>query len=167
MSVDLIATVPGPIALTALLRTAHDVLGTLPAALAPPALTVAAPPGTLLGERLSAHSLDLIADGYRERTSLLLLAHRPEDPVELSASPTRTCVGVVLAAAIALAAAIEGHGEFIAEIPLLPAPITDPHRFIERTRLHDPGEDFATQCEKYLRGLPNLKGRPTTRRLAP
>lgn len=94
----------------------------------------------------------------------LMVIDRSEDvtePVSGVFSPTRTCVGVVVATALALAAAVQGAGEFIDdEIKMLRPPVTDPRRVIERTRLPGRETDFAGRCERYLRQYPQLDGWP-------
>ncbi|MFF5361923.1 hypothetical protein ACFY4I_21395 [Streptomyces scabiei] len=88
------------------------------------------------------------ADGQRE-------------PVEAVFSPSRTCVGVVTASALALAVADLGGGEFVdAEIRMLPSREPHPRRMIERTRLPDRGDDFAARCERFVRQFARLNGWP-------
>ncbi|MFF6783346.1 hypothetical protein [Streptomyces sp. NPDC012510] len=88
------------------------------------------------------------------------------EPVEAVFSPSRTCVGVVTATALALAAGSLGDGEFIdAEISMLRQPEPDPTRMIELTRLPDRGDDFAARCERFMRQFPRLNGWPRDVRL--
>jgi hypothetical protein len=113
---------------------------------------------------------ELDVAGFEERTWIMLFDFHYEDgeceggwPVQALASPTRSCVGVVVAAGFALAAAIEGRGEFTDETRMLRPPVDGPRRFIEQTRLREPGDDFAAQCEKFLRQFPDLGGWPPDR----
>lgn len=90
---------------------------------------------------------------------------RDEDPrIEAVVSPTRTCVGVVLATAVALGAAVAGGGEFVdMEIVMLDGVAWDPDRFIELARLPDGIGDFAARCEQFMRQFPQLGGWPRDR----
>lgn len=84
-----------------------------------------------------------------------------EDVVEAVFSPTRTCVGVVLATALSLAAAHHGRGEFLdREIGMLEPDESDPEAVLARTKLTEPGSDFAAQCERYMRQFTRLNGWP-------
>jgi hypothetical protein len=59
-------------------------------------------------------------------------------PIEAVVSPTRTCVGVVVATAVALGAAIASGGRFVdTEIGMLGRHEWDPARFIDRARLRN------------------------------
>ncbi|MDX3612537.1 hypothetical protein OG920_45270 [Streptomyces europaeiscabiei] len=94
--------------------------------------------------------------------------HEKRGPVEAVFSPTRTCVGVVTAAALALAVGSLGDGEFIdAEVSLLQAPESNPARMIELTRLPDRGDDFGARCERFMRQFARLNGWPRDVRLPP
>jgi hypothetical protein len=76
-------------------------------------------------------------------------------------SPHRTCVGVMMATALALAAASCGGGAFVDDqIRMLEPAVTQPDRVIELTRSPDRGTDFARRCERYLRQFPRLQGWP-------
>ncbi|MDX3639935.1 hypothetical protein [Streptomyces sp. MB09-02B] len=90
------------------------------------------------------------------------------EPVDAVFTPTRTCVGVVTATALALAAGSLGGGEFVdAEIRMLESPEPDPARMIESTRLPDRGDDLAARCERYMRQFTRLNGWPREVRLPP
>jgi hypothetical protein len=79
-------------------------------------------------------------------------------------SPNRTCVGVVLATSLALAAALRSNGDYVDdEIRMLRPPVRDPVEVIGRTRLSGVGNDFAARCEQYLRQFPGLGGWPPDR----
>lgn len=79
-------------------------------------------------------------------------------------SPYRTCVGVAVANALALAVAQLADGEYLdEEIRMLRPQVHDPGEVINHSRLPEPGSDFAAQCEKYLRQFPDLNGWPRTR----
>ncbi|MEU5200561.1 hypothetical protein AB0G86_42055 [Streptomyces scabiei] len=94
------------------------------------------------------HEGHVAADGQRE-------------PVEAVFSPSRTCVAVVTATALAPAVADLGGGEFVdAEIRMLPSREPHPGRMIERTRLPDRGDDFAARCARFMRQFARLNGRP-------
>ncbi|GAB2828779.1 hypothetical protein GCM10027176_36220 [Actinoallomurus bryophytorum] len=105
--------------------------------------------------------------GFSERTQVMLIDHHmgeEDSPVEAVVSPTRTCVGVVLATGFGLAAAIIGQGEIVDdEVGMLRPPIEDPLTFIERTRLAGRQGDFALQCERFMRQFPHLSGWPPDR----
>ncbi|MEE1758746.1 hypothetical protein [Streptomyces sp. SP18BB07] len=89
------------------------------------------------------------------------------EPVHAVFSPTRTCVGVVTATALALAAGSLGGGEFGAEISMLESAESDPARMIELTRLRDRGDDFPARCERFMRQFTRLNGWPRDVRLPP
>jgi hypothetical protein len=94
----------------------------------------------------------------------LTRVQRPEPSVQAVVSPTRTCVGVVLATAVALGAAIAAGGEFVdLEIVMLDGVVWDPTRFIERARLSDGIGDLASRCEQFMRQFPRLEGWPKDR----
>lgn len=79
-------------------------------------------------------------------------------------SPYRTCVGVAVAAGLALAAAQLAHGEYLdEEIRMLRPGVHEPSQVINRTRLPEGNSDFAAQCERYLRQFPDLNGWPQVR----
>jgi hypothetical protein len=125
-------------------------------------------------EGVGTRFFEMDAAGFSERTLVMLSdTHMAEwaeedDPVEAVVSPSRTCVGVVLAIGLGLAAAITGQGEIVHdEIHMLRPPIEDPVTFIERTRLAKPGEDFAHQCERFMRQFPLLNNWPGDRRIVP
>jgi len=79
-------------------------------------------------------------------------------------APYRTCVGVGVAVALGLATARLGHGQYIDEqIKMVSPTENDPEDIIHRTRLSGKGEDFAVQCEKYVRQFRHLNGWPQDR----
>lgn len=117
---------------------------------------------------------EMDAAGFSERAWVMLsdqhLAEWAEEdsPVRAVVSPMRTCVGAVLAIGFGLATAITSQGDIIDdEIGMLRPPIEDPVTFIERTRLAEPGEDFAHQCERFMRQFPHLNNWPPARRILP
>ena len=127
----------------------------------------------LLGPPLerSSASFDFGLRGYHDFVRLMVFDHcDPLDPggednhvdaVDACFMPQRTCVGVLLATALALAAATRGDGEFVdIEISMLEPPVGDPVRVIELTKLPDAGDDFETRCVRYMRQFPNLDGWP-------
>lgn len=135
---------------------------------------VQGPPGEGPDER----DVDFYAAGSRDMVRLMMFdphehldheaPYEKREPVEAVFSPTRTCVGVVTAAALALAAASLGDGEFVdTEVPLLQQPERDPVRMIELTRLPDRGDDFAARCERFMRQFARLNGWPRDVRLPP
>ncbi|MEV5765473.1 hypothetical protein AB0L34_13010 [Micromonospora sp. NPDC052213] len=79
-------------------------------------------------------------------------------------TPYRTCVGVAVAVSLALATARLAHGQYVDEqIGMVTPAENEPDAIIDRTRLSDAGEDFAAQCEKYLRQFRHLNGWPRDR----
>lgn len=83
---------------------------------------------------------------------------------EAAFSPYRTCVGVVVATGLALAAARVADGEYVdEEIAVLTPPVREPDRFVDRTRLTGGSGDFAARCEEYLRQFPALRDWPADR----
>jgi hypothetical protein len=87
-----------------------------------------------------------------------------EPRIEAIVSPARTCVGVVLATAIALGAASASGGDFIdMEIVMLDEVSWDPAEFTELARLTDGAGDFAARCEQFMRQFPRLNGWPKIR----
>jgi len=76
----------------------------------------------------------------------------------------RTCVGVALATGLAVATARLAAGRYVDEqIGMLTGAEHEPDHVIRRTRLSERGDDFALQCEKYLRQFPHLNGWPEAR----
>jgi hypothetical protein len=76
-------------------------------------------------------------------------------------SPYRTCVGVVLATALALATAEHGQGDFFdEEIRMLRPPATSPAQFVESTRLRPSSGHLPELCERYMRQFGHLGGWP-------
>lgn len=73
--------------------------------------------------------------------------------------PDRTCVGVAVAAAITLAAAIRGGGQ-IDECQLDLFPVVDPHAATRALRLPDAGTGFVDQCVRFVRAIDALNGWP-------
>ncbi|MFM9588115.1 hypothetical protein ACKI1J_01255 [Streptomyces scabiei] len=138
----------------------------------------------LIGERVRGcddetageRDLGFLVAGYEDIVRLLVFdpgempgheghvaADGQHEPVEAIFSPSRTCVGVVTATALALAAADLGGGEFVdAEIRMLPSREPHPGRMIERTQLRDRGDDFAARCERFVRQFARLNGWPRT-----
>ena len=87
-----------------------------------------------------------------------------EPRIEAVVSPARTCVGVVLATAIALGAASASGGNFIdMEIVMLDGVSWDPARFIELAHLTHGAGDLEARCEQFMRQFPRLNGWPKIR----
>ena len=135
---------------------------------------VPGPPGEGSGER----DVDFYVAGSMDMVRLMVFGphehpdqeapHEKREPVEAVFSPTRTCVGIVTAVALALAAGSLGDGEFVdTEVSLLREPESDPARMIELTRLPDRGDDFAARCERFMRQFARLNGWPRDVRLPP
>lgn len=196
MSVDLVATMPRPVALDVLVAAAREAMADLLCLPAAPVMTVFADRRydqghrTDPGRRLSAADLaaqlvggPVPAPRARRPSSRhfkfevgetgdgahLMVADfselpgigAPGDEVEAVFSPTRTCAGVVVASALALAAARHSDGIFIdAEIRMLDPMEIVPEIVITRTALAERGTDFATQCERYMRQFGRLNGWP-------
>lgn len=81
--------------------------------------------------------------------------------VEAICSPYRTCVGVVVATAVALAAAECGGGAFVdIEVAMLRPPVEDPREAVASMRLTDPGTGFVSQCARFMRQFEHLNGWP-------
>ena len=78
-------------------------------------------------------------------------------------SPSRTCVGVALASGLALATARLAEGRYIDEQIGMIGGQHDPDQVISRTRLPGSGDDFAIQCERYLRQFSHLNCWPEDR----
>jgi hypothetical protein len=79
-------------------------------------------------------------------------------------TPYRTCVGVAVAVSLALATAGLAGGRYVDEQIGMVTPAEDePDEVINRTRLAERGQDFAFQCERYLRQFPHLNGWPRDR----
>ncbi|MDX3520087.1 hypothetical protein [Streptomyces scabiei] len=132
-------------------------------------------------ERTGARDLDFLVAGYEDIVRLLVFdpdevpaqeghvaADGQREPVEAVFSPSRTCVGVVTATALALAVADLGGGEFVdAEIRMLPSREPHPGRMIERTGLPDRGDDFTARCARFMRQFARLNDWPRTVRQPP
>jgi hypothetical protein len=131
---------------------------------------------TMIGERIplvdgkTAGSVTFEVDlvGGKDRAYVMVIdlagVQGMEPCIEAVVSPTRTCVGVVLATAIALGAASASGGEFVdVEIVMLDGVAWDPARFIELARLADGAGDFEARCEQFMRQFPGLNGWPKDR----
>jgi hypothetical protein len=182
MSVDHFATLPRPVSLAAVVDSARATLTELLALAAPPDLSVthsvideqraAIRPGRplLVAElhdvvfgRPGGDQDVLITAGGEDAAWLMDGEFHPhgEEGMVLSVSPSRTCVGVALATAVALAAALVSGGDFIdGEIRMLRPAVRDPRSVVDRTRLTSSSPDLASAAEKYLRQFPHLGGWP-------
>lgn len=180
MSVDLCATVQEPISLATVVSAADAAMRNLLHLESVPAITVFAAPryehgrriclgqlcsvealaGDMIGGEMSAGNYDF---HLAEHADLARFFVAPDDGmVDAVFSPTRTCVGVVLATALGLAAADHGCGEFLdLEIRMLDPIVSEPTIFAHSTRLKEPGTDFDLQCERYLRQFTRLDGWPS------
>ncbi|MEV7553117.1 hypothetical protein AB0N89_26200 [Amycolatopsis sp. NPDC089917] len=111
--------------------------------------------------------IDVPATG--DGVSLMVIDHRHEQFGEYRHrcavfSPDRTCVGVVVATGLALAAARLARGEYLdEEIRMVRPGLTEPDQVVDQTRLAEGGSDFAARCETYLRQFPGLGGWPRDR----
>ncbi len=182
MSVDLVATLPRPVSLAAIVDSARTTLAELLALATPPALLVThfaldeRGPAVRPGRQLTGAELHDVtfgipgAEGHVQITVggedaawLMEGEHHPhgEEGMVLTVSPSRTCVGVTVATGIALAAALVSGGDFISEIRMLRPPVLDPRSVIARTRLTSSSPDLAAATEKYLRQFPHMGGWPT------
>jgi len=82
--------------------------------------------------------------------------HLPEPElrhgIRIVFSPTRTPVGVALATAAALAAAVSGQGELLDyDVNFVLPHITDPGRFIAAMKLTSESPDFSQACLQWVR----------------
>lgn len=192
MAVDVVARVGGPFSAAGLVVTARRLMAELLGGGQIPELAVFVGRRYQQGERLTAGrrlsrreldmlvvGADLTNDGFCRSGSWLevevgvtgdgawchFMAF-PEDDgpdrLEFICSPYRTCVGVVTAVSVALAAAVCGGGELdeSSDLTLLNPHIGDPERAVEAMRLTEPGEDFADQCVRFMRQFDGLKGWP-------
>jgi hypothetical protein len=188
MSADLVAHLRTPFTLAALITTADEILAELLGGWPGPALTVHTgrryTQGKRVadGRRLSASELEstivnadlealyeITVDDLEDGTWFSVVTFfddpddldEPEERVEAICSPHRTCVGVVIATSVALAAAQCGNGEFIdIEIALLRPPVHDPRSAIAAMRLSDPGTDLLARCTAFIRQFEQLNGWP-------
>lgn len=179
MSVDLCATVPEPISLATVLAAANTAMRELLSLESAPAIAVFAAPryeqgrrvhpglpcsaeilaNDTIGGRMSAEQYDFRLTGRADLARFVV--EQDDGMVDAVFSPTRTCVGVVLATALSLAAADHGCGEFLdLEIRMIDPPESEPTIFTERTRLKERGADFDSQCERYIRQFTRLDGWP-------
>ncbi|MBM0255984.1 hypothetical protein [Micromonospora sp. 4G55] len=191
MSIDLEASVLRPVPLADVLTAARSTLAELLGMDAIPELSVVVDRryergrrvgvgrrldeaqllSTTIGDPIEAHSngstgsihYEIDISGCNDGVWLMVIDHASEAGGEVEAvfSPHRTCVGVVVATAMALAIADLTGGKFIDEqIQMLRPGHTDPRHVVTVTRLpHEPG-DFAQRCERYLRQFPHLGGWP-------
>ena len=194
MSVDLVATLEKPVTLDAVLQSGRQVLADLLGVAAPELvvvvdreyrqgvrlgggrqLAVAELRETVIGHRIPAadngfaesihFEIDIPATG--DGVFLMMIDYQgdgPDDELHAVFSPYRTCVGVAVAAGLALTTARLGHGRYVdEEIGMITPSENDPDDVIDRTRLSEAGEDFAVQCEKYVRQFRHLNGWPRNR----
>jgi hypothetical protein len=122
----------------------------------------------LLGTRLGSYDYDVMLEGLVERSSILVIGLPGRTlptrggTVDVLVSPTRTCVGLVMTIALALAIALESQGEFDdGEVMLLgrPGP-RDPRIFIDTTQATWQPTDFIKGCTSFMRQFPALQGWP-------
>jgi hypothetical protein len=188
MSVDLEVTMVKPVALADVLSEAQTVLSVLLNVAAVPALAVFTDREYQEGRRLGqGHRLETA-----EQADIILGVPLPEGEAhfeidlpetgdgvwlmvidaetagwgtgrEAVISPYRTCVGVALAAGLALATARLTEGRYVDEQIGMIRGLQEPDQVISRTRLPERGDDFAIQCERYLRQFPHLNGWPVDR----
>jgi hypothetical protein len=75
--------------------------------------------------------------------------------------PYRTSVSKTVATGVALAVAQLADGEIVDDqIGRFIPRVSDPGQIIDLTRLPEPGTDFTTQCETYMRQFPRHTSRP-------
>jgi hypothetical protein len=185
MSVDLVATLREPINLAALTAAARAILTELLGVQDVLAVAVhkdwIAPGARLSESQLTAARIGEHIDGAQygradpnhyvinvdktgDRAWLMVMDFSTHDTkhVEAIFTPTRTCVGVVTATALALAAASCGGGEFVDEqIRMLQPSEPDVRRVIERTRLTNGETALAVGCARYMRQFGHLNGWPS------
>ncbi len=190
MSVDLSATIKRPSDLDAFVTTTRATLGQLTGS-APPELRVVAgrtyrqgqmvDPGaavpcgsaTTLGDpddaslRAPAPGRGywvLMPDDLPDEVRFFIhenREHLPFDPLTAVFSPARTPVGVTVAAAAAISAAIEGRGQLVdLEIRFVEPPVDDPRRFVEMTKRPPSDTPFARACLDWVRQFQSLDGWP-------
>ncbi|MFD9702746.1 hypothetical protein [Lentzea sp. NPDC059081] len=189
MSVDLVGTLRTPISLDALVTTAGETvqrllgLGTAPVVEVFEAVRYEENTGRPLSARalrsttIGGHvAADLFEQSVRRRFDFevapgtgarLMVFDRcggapdaTHDVVDAAFTPVRTCSGVVVATALALAAATRGGGEFVDVNIMMTPSVSDPEQVVELTRLRDRGEDFVGRCERYLRQFAALDAWP-------
>lgn len=179
VSVDLCATIQTPVSLQTVVGTAGAMLCDLLGLTSVPQIKVFADPLFEQGRRIREGRLvedDALAAetvggrmsaGYFEfripetGDSAWFFVAAEEGMLDAVFSPTRTCVGVVLATALALATAYHGRGAFLdREIRMLETGESDPEEVVTRTKLAQPGILFTVQCEQYMRQFPRLNGWP-------
>jgi hypothetical protein len=177
MSVDLVGTLPRPVTLAAVVDQARTTLAELLGDPAVPELAVirdrAYDKGvrTHAGRPLTTGELAVTEIGGGERSHFDIDIPATGDIVWLMVSddhavftPKRTCVGVTVAAGLALAVAKVAKGEYLdQEIWMLTPPVTNPDDVVAHTRLPDATDSFTVQCERYLRQFPNLNGWPPSK----
>lgn len=181
VTVDLVGTMRTPISLDELVTAAGETLRRLLGLAAVPVIEVidgghrlSAPelrsavigghvPGPLFEQSIARRFDFETPGGDGARLMVYDRCHDQDehDVVDACFSPQRTCTGVVVATALALAAAELGGGEFVdINIMMLEPPVSEPDQVIELTRLPDTGSDFGDRCERYLRQFANLAGWP-------
>jgi hypothetical protein len=130
---------------------------------------------TVIGHRIPAAESELAASIHFkievpvtcDGVFVMVIDHQgdaPDEGVHAVFSPYRTCVGVAVATSLALATARVAKGLYIDEqIQMVTSADNDPDDVLDRTRLSGKGDDFAMQCEKYLRQFRHLNGWPEDR----
>ncbi|MBQ1009504.1 hypothetical protein KBX53_00730 [Micromonospora sp. M51] len=191
MSVDLEATVARPISLAEVVTAARATLAELLGMTTTPELIIvtdrryeqgrrvdsgrrldaAELRATTIGDRIDrtpdgmpgAIHLEVDVAGFEDSVWLLVIDHEPETDTgpEAVFSPYRTCVGVVVALAMALAVTDLTGGQFTDDqIRLLRPGHSDPRQVVTATRLPPEPGDFAERCERYIRQFAHLRGWP-------
>jgi hypothetical protein len=188
MSVDLEATMEKAVALADVLNAAREVISVMLNVSTVPALSVFADREYQQGQRVvqgrqleAAEQADIMIGIPLPEGAVHFEIDLPEtgdgawlmviDGVaerwgsgrEAVFSPYRTCVGVTLATGLALATAQLAEGRYIDEQIGMLSGRYEPGQVIGRTRLPERGNDFAIQCEKYVRQFSHLNGWPENR----
>ncbi len=190
MSVDLSATINRPFDLDAFVTTTRATLGQLTGSVPPELLIIAGrtyrqgqmvdpgavvprgsgtklgdPDDASLGEPVSGRGYSVLRpDDLPDEVFFFvhdIRKYLPSDPLTAVFSPARTPVGVTVAAAAAISAAIEGGGEFVdLEIRFVEPPVGDPREFVEMTKRPSSDKPFARACLHWVRQFESLEGWP-------
>lgn len=152
-------------ALADVIHRANDVLTDLLGGTAAPEIVAAAADADrVLDPGTDPPMITLCMPATGDCAHLFVMDHEFADGPYVLFSPARTCVGVTMTVALALATAMLSGGRYSdEEIGMLPASEVLPAYVVARTALAEPEIEFVGACERYVRQFPALQRWPEQR----